>query len=73
MSYVPLNARNGHENVKMCKFSLKFDKCISHESTITNHSYLDHWYPMMFALFPLVRTPVSMPGDGAKGQNLGHL
>ena len=56
------------------KFWLKFlYRCISHEPMVRNHSYLDHRYPIGFALFPRVRTPGPMPEGGAGGQNLGHL
>ena len=58
----------------MSKFWLTFLLwCVSHEPTIRNCSYLDHRYPIGFALFPCVRTPRSMPEGGARGQNLGHL
>ena len=41
---------------------------------IRNHSFLDFWYSIRFALFPLwVRTQGSILGGGARVQNLGHL
>ena len=40
---------------------------------IRNHSYLDYRYPIGLALFLCVWTPGSMPGGGARVQNLGHL
>ena len=55
-------------------FALKFLKwCISQQSLIRKHSYLDHSYPGGFAFTPWPRTPGSMPRGGARGQNLGHL
>ena len=37
----------------MSKFWLKFlYRCISHEPMVRNYSYLDHRYPIGFALFP---------------------
>ena len=56
------------------KFWLKFLYwCISHELNIRNHSYLDYRYPIGLALFLWFWTPGSMPGGGARVQNLGHL
>ena len=58
----------------MSKFLLKFLWwCISHEPMIKNHSYFNHRYLIGFALFLCVRTLGPCPGDGARGQNLGHL
>ena len=55
----------------MSKFLLKFLWwCISHDSIIRNHSYFNHRYRIGFALSS---DPGSMPGGGARGQNLGHL
>ena len=47
--------------------------CISHEPMIRNHSYFNHRYPIGFAFFSVSSDPGSMPGGGARGQNLGHL
>ena len=46
---------------------------LSHKPLIRKHSYLDHTYPWRSAFIPWLLTPGSMPQDGAKGQNLGHL
>ena len=46
---------------------------ISHQPLIRKHSYLDHRYPGGLAFIPWILTPGSMPHDGARGQNLGHL
>ena len=46
---------------------------ISHIPMFRNHLSLHHRYPIGFALFPLFRAPGSMPGSGARVQNLGHL
>ena len=40
---------------------------------VRNHSYLDLRYPIRFALFQGIWNRGSMPGGGAKVQNLGHL
>ena len=40
---------------------------------VRNYSYLDHRYPIGFALYPSLRAPGSMPGGGGRDQNLGHL
>ena len=49
----------------MSKFWLKFLKrCISHEPMVRNYSYLDHRYPIGFALFLLVWTLGPCPGVG---------
>ena len=49
----------------MSKFLLKFLWwCISHELMIRNHSYLNHRYPIGFALFLSVRTLSPCPGVG---------
>ena len=40
---------------------------------VRNHLCLHHRYPIGIALFPLLRASGSMPGVGARVQNLGHL
>ena len=54
----------------MSKFLLKFLWwCISHEPMIKNHSYFNH----RVCFVSVCSDPGSMPGGGARGQNLGHL
>ena len=48
-------------------------RCISHTPMIRNHSYLDYRYLIGFALFPSFQTSGSIPGGGARVQNLGDL
>ena len=50
-----------------------FEKSISLQPLIREYSYLDHRYPVGLAFIPRHRTPGSMPGGGARGQNLVHL
>ena len=55
------------------KFGFKFHLwCISHEPMIRNHSYFNHSsYRLCFV--SVSSDLGSMPGGGARGQNLGHL
>ena len=56
------------------KFYMKvFQKFISQQPLVREHSYLDHRYPGGSAFITWLPTPGSMPRGGARGQNLGHL
>ena len=63
----------GHLKSVFSKFCYGFLEVMSWEPLIRKHSYLDHRYPVGLAFIPWHRIPGSMPGGGARGQNLVHL
>ena len=42
-------------------------------SVVGKHSFLHHRYLVGLALTPQHQNPGSMPGEGARGQNLVHI
>ena len=63
-----------HSRHTALKFCVRvFQKFVTWQPLVRNHSYSDHWYPIVPAFIPWLLTPGFMPRGGARGQNVGHL